>query len=100
MKKLVFSFLALLFISFTAINAQEVSSAEKATSFLQQEDKVKIKVENLPEAVKTTLQADEYKGWTIATAYHYKSKEQYEVELRNAADTKVLFLDKDGKVVG
>jgi hypothetical protein len=64
-----------------------------------QDDKEKIKAEDLPEAVKTTLNGDEYTGWLIQSAYKYKSKDHYEVELKKGAETKTIKLDKEGKVV-
>ena len=59
----------------------------------------KIKAEDLPETVKTTLNGDEYTGWLIQSAYKIKSKDQYEVELKKGAETKTVKLDKDGKII-
>jgi len=64
-----------------------------------QDDKEKIKAEDLPEAVKTTLNGDEYTGWLIESAYKIKSKDQYEVELKKGAETKTVKLDKEGKII-
>ncbi len=62
-----------------------------------QDDRQKIKAEELPETVKKALEAQEYKGWLINTAYHVKSTDTYEVELKNGAETKTFKFDKDGK---
>ena len=64
-----------------------------------QDDKAKIKSEELPEAVKKSLEAQEYRGWLINGATHVKSTDTYEVELKNGAETKVVKFSKDGKVV-
>jgi len=64
-----------------------------------QEEKTKIKSEELPEAVKKSLEAQEYRGWLIDAAYHVKSTDSYEVELKNGAEAKTVKFDKDGKKV-
>jgi hypothetical protein len=99
MKKLVFAMLAF-GASVVAVQAQETQPAADPSSSAvapAQDDKVKIKAEELPEAVKKSLEAQEYKGWLINTAYHIKSTDTYEVELKNGAETKTFKFDKDGK---
>jgi hypothetical protein len=96
MKKVILSVLVLFFAGATFVNAVTISTISSAT---HQDDKVKIKNEELPEAVKTTLQGAEYKDWTVSAAYHLKSADQYEVELKKDAETKTVKLGKDGKVV-
>lgn len=99
MKKVMSALLAL-FVSFTVMNAQGIPGNDNSsTTVQQQEEKEKIKAEDLPEAVKKTLEGDEYRGWLINAAYHHKSKDVYEVELKNGAETKTVKLDKDGKIV-
>jgi hypothetical protein len=120
MKKLMFASLALLG-SVALVNAQEatpqeesnqateaVSPAPEATEATEapavdavdQDDKTKIKSEELPEAVKKSLEAQEYRGWLIDAAYHVKSTDSYEVELKNGAETKTVKFNKDGEVEG
>ena len=72
--------------------------SNSVVSYLQ-EEKTKIKEEELPEAVKTTLKGDDYKDWTISAAYSIKSTDQYEVELKKETETKVVRFDKDGKAL-
>jgi hypothetical protein len=98
MKKVIFSFLVLLSAGGTFANASMISPAAGATQ-QQQDDKMKIKAEELPEAVKTTLQSADYKGWAISAAYHLKSADQYEVELKKDTETKTVKLDNEGKIV-
>ena len=71
-----------------------------APAAADQDDKTKIKSEELPEAVKKSLEAQEYRGWLIDAAYHVKSTDSYEVELKNGAETKTVKFDKEGKVQG
>jgi hypothetical protein len=61
------------------------------------QEKMEIKADALPEAVKKTLASDEYKGWEVSKAYDAKGT--YEVELKKGAETKTVKFDKDGKVV-
>jgi hypothetical protein len=102
MKKLMFASLALLG-SVAFVNAQDAATpapapAATAAPAADQEDKAKIKSEELPEAVKKALEAQEYRGWLINGATHVKSTDTYEVELKNGAETKVVKFSKDGKV--
>ena len=111
MKKLMFASLALLG-SVALANAQEATPQEsnQATETAApapapaaaeaQDDKTKIKSEELPEAVKKALEAQEYRGWLIDAAYHVKSTDSYEVELKNGAETKAVKFNKDGSVQG
>jgi glucose/arabinose dehydrogenase len=98
MKKVMFAMLALC-ASVVAVNAQENPAPAPSTSAVapQQDDKMKIKSDELPEAVKKSLEAQEYKGWLINAAYHHKTADTYEVELKNGAETKTVKFTKDGK---
>lgn len=96
MKRLMFMLVAL--VAGVAVQAREVGSADvKAKVTVVQDDREKIKAEELPQTVKKSLEAEEYRGWLISAAYHIKSKDQYEVELKNGAETKTVIFDKEGK---
>jgi hypothetical protein len=114
MKKLMFASLALLG-SVALANAQEATPQEESNQATEtvapapeapevpavdQDDKTKIKSEELPEGVKKALEAQEYRGWLIDAAYHVKSTDSYEVELKNGAETKTVKFNKDGEVEG
>lgn len=100
MKKLMFAFVAMLG-SVAFVNAQDESNNAKApeTTVQQQDEKVKIKSEELPEAVKKALETQDYRGWLIDAAFKYTATETYEVSLKNGAETKVVKFSKDGKKV-
>ena len=84
-----------------ATEATETAAPETAAPATQdQEDRAKIKSEELPEAVKKSLEAQEYRGWLIDAAYHVKSSDSYEVELKNGAETKTVKFSADGSVQG
>lgn len=82
-------------------NAQDTTAASSAAvsgeAEGQNEDRVSIKTDDLPEAVKQTLQDQEYKGWLINAAYHNRKEEQYEVELKNGADTQTVKFSQEGQ---
>ncbi|MBL0741307.1 hypothetical protein [Chryseolinea lacunae] len=99
MKKVMFAFAAMVG-SVAFVNAQtatESNNAVAAPTEVQQTEKTKIKSEELPEAVKKSLEAQEYRGWMISTAY--KAGDVYEIELKNGAETKTVKFNKDGKKV-
>jgi hypothetical protein len=102
MKKLMFAFAAMLG-SVAFVNAQEATdNAVKAPETVQtdqQDEKVKIKSEELPEAVKKALEMQDYRGWLIDAAYKYTATETFEVHLKNGAETKIVKFSKDGKIV-
>src|SRR5690349_12450288 len=75
--------------------------AQKASLLLNgpasQDDKVKIKKEELPEAAIKTLDGDVYKSWTIVNVFKLKNGE-YEVELKKGDISQSLKFDKEGKI--
>ncbi len=88
-----------LVVSVAYVNAQEIAQPAQAATEVAQEEKVKITADELPAAVKTTLESEDYKGWTIGQAYHHKTADLYEVELKNGAESKTFKFNKDGKKV-
>jgi len=98
MKKV--TILALLFVFAAGIaNTEAGTIARRSASAVKYDEKVKIKKEELPDAVKTALAGNDYKGWQIAEAYQWKEAGTYEIELKNGDQKKTVKLDKDGKVV-
>lgn len=89
MKKVMFAFAAMLG-SVAFVNAQDASSSAVAPATEQapqQEEKTKIKSEELPAPVKKALEMQDYRGWLIDAAYKVEATEQYEV-IGNHDDTK------------
>jgi hypothetical protein len=82
-----------------AVQANAVKATDNVTIAVVQDDKVRIEADQLPETVQTSLAADEYRGWMVDAAYFVKSKEHYEVELKNGAESKTITFNKDGKKV-
>jgi hypothetical protein len=102
MKKVMFAFAAMLG-SVAFVNAQDASTNAVAPATEeqapQQEEKTKIKSEELPAPVKKALEMQDYRGWLIDAAYKVTATETYEVHLKNGAETKIVKFDKDGKKV-
>jgi hypothetical protein len=131
MKKLVFA-LCMFFGAVVVVNAQDTTSTPSPTdptstsqSPMQDQGRVKIKSQDLPDAVKSSLESQEYRGWLVNSAYKMEessssdttavgnpsdttdvsgnvgdtgsSQEVYIVELKNGAQTKTVRFDKDGK---
>jgi hypothetical protein len=81
-------------------SSSSVSTAPSSSAAADQQDsRTKIKSEDLPEAVKKSLNSEDYRGWLISSAYEDKAKGQYEVEVKNGAEVKTLKFDKDGKKI-
>ena len=72
MKKLLFVALTLLLLANTYSLAKRMMS-DPSPRVHHQDDKVKIKKEELPEAVLTTLNGDAFKGWAVSNAYKLKT---------------------------
>jgi hypothetical protein len=99
MKKI--SIIAALFICASGvITANANTTARRSETSVRFDEKVKIKKEDLPEAVRTALAGNDYNGWEISEAYQYKEAGTYEVELKKGEEKKTVKLDKDGKVIG
>lgn len=99
MKKI--TIIAALFICAAGVsnaNAENVSRRSEVVA--KYDEKVKIKKEDLPEAVTAALAGNDYKGWEIGECYMYKEAGTYEIELKNGDEKKTVKLDKEGKVIG
>ena len=84
----------------TATVAQPIEK-NKIEQLVQQE-KTPVKLEELPDAVKTTLSGEPYTGWTPSEAFVIAPEEgvkYYEVILKKEEEVKVVNLGEDGKVI-
>lgn len=94
--------LSALFVAFaaTATIANPVKTV--ATEIIAQQEKAPIKLEELPDAVKTTLSSEQFTGWIPSEASVVTPKEgvkYFEVSLKKGDETKVVNLSEEGKVV-
>jgi hypothetical protein len=105
MKKVLFAF-ALLFGAAAAVNAQDttqVQDQEQSTQYNDQDqerdkDMTPIATSELPAAVRTSLESQDYSGWTVSNAFKKDKDGQtvYAVELKNGAETKKVKFDAQG----
>ena len=64
--------------------------------------KTPVKVEELPDSVKATLNSEQVKVWTPTAAFLVKGNdgsEYYQVDLSKGEEKAFLRIDKDGKIV-
>lgn len=132
MKKLVFA--VCMMFGAVVVNAQDSTSTQSPTdptstsqesTVMQDQGRVKIKSQDLPDAVKSSLESQEFRGWLVSSAYKMDAasttpvdsnvsedstnvssqsgstgshkQEVFIVELKNGAQTKTVRFDKDGK---
>jgi hypothetical protein len=93
--------LGLAFTAKTIYASSTVATSVVSVTF-NEDEKTAVKPEELPEPIKKTLAAEEYKGWAVqsaaivktATAFHY------EVSLANdKKETKMVKFDKEGALL-
>ena len=100
MKKLTTSVIFYALLLFTAVQANALTISKPATNIIQ--EKVAVKPEDLPEAVKTTLASDAYAGLQVVSAFLITKEDNsqfFEISLKKGEETLKLNLDKDGKKV-
>lgn len=101
MKKLILSAAFLTFAGLTAVQASEMQNSVKIVTLQDSVIKTPIKLDELPDAVKATLQSEPYKDWTAIAAFSVKDgkKEYFQVDVKKEEETASLKLDKEGKPV-
>jgi hypothetical protein len=111
MKKVMLTLAGMLFISLVAVNAQDStrttqpsvsqpSTTQQPSQDYQQRDMVKVKSNEVPASLRSTLQGSEYKGWESGTIYRSKSNDNYTVEIGEGTTKKTYRFDKSGKRIG
>lgn len=102
MKKFIIAAIALTTTVFANAQAETtVAKAQTEVANANNPDRVKIKLEELPAAVRKALTEDAFQGWTAKSAYVVKAeKPYYEVELTNTkAELNVVKFNEDGTVI-
>ena len=128
MKKVMLAFCLLLGGIVTYAQQQDSTSRDQQQTqyptTMQDQDRERINSRDLPDAIKRSLEGQEYRGWLVNAAYKTKGtsdmnqsdttaaqqdttsvsgntgaygQEMYVVELKNGAQTKTVRFDKDGK---
>jgi hypothetical protein len=102
MKKLILSAFSLSVMLFPAAISASNTVANTVISITAGDDERQtVKAEELPAGVKKTLDGEDYKGYTISTAAWVKSADAsyYEVSLAKDKETKIVKIDKEGKLL-
>lgn len=117
MKKVVIAAFTLVTLGAVSANAQTTTPAAQTEqtapatqttppaqteSTATSDDKTAVKLEELPEAVKTTLASPSLKAWTATEAFLVKTadgKEYYAINVKKDNETGSIQLDKEGKPV-
>ena len=104
MKKLVLGALAVIaFAGTTEAKANTLTNVSAVTSTVQDSTtKSAVKLEDLPDSVKATLQSDQVKEWTPSTAFlvkNSKGEEYYQIDVAKGEEKTFLRIAKDGKLI-
>jgi len=109
MKKLLFAF-AFMSLGSVAVMAQDSTSVSPqtppATEIQGAQDQSgdqgqAVTATELPAAIQTALQGQDYSGWSVANATKKEKdgKTMYAVELKNGSETKKVKFDADGTMI-
>ncbi len=100
MKKLIISAVALTLISFASVQAKPVLQTETELNINQ--DKVSVKPEDLPAAVKATISSEAFAGWKVVEAFLVTADDKtqyYDLSVKKGKEAARVKLDKDGRNV-
>ena len=101
MKKFILSAVAVLALAGTATEKAQTVSNPPAVTTQDSTSRTPVKLEELPQAVTTTLQSDAYKEWTPSSAFLVKTQkeEYYLIEVKKGQETANVKIGKDGQVI-
>lgn len=105
MKKIILSAAFLALAGLTTVQASEVSENKSPMSITVQQDsstKTPVELKDLPEPVKTALQAEPLKAWTPTAAFlvvNADKSEYYQIDVKKEEETGSIKIDKEGKPV-
>ncbi|MNJ86245.1 hypothetical protein D3C87_37360 [compost metagenome] len=103
MKKLIIAAIAITTSVFANAQADttQAQAAKEIAANNENPDRVKIKLEELPAAVRKVLTDSAYQGWTAKQAYIVKAEKPfYEVELANTTgELRTVKFNEDGTVI-
>lgn len=100
MKQYIFGIALLCSAAAAPIYAEVVENAGGIAATMQ--DKVAVRPEDLPEAVKSTLAGDAYSGWRVESAFLITKEDNsqfFEVNLQKGEESMKAFIDKYGKKI-
>jgi len=100
MKKLIISAVALTLISFASVQATPFSENKEAVTINQ--DKVSVKPDDLPAAVKATISSEAFAGWKVVEAFLVTADDKtqyYDLSVKKGKENARVKLDKNGRNV-
>jgi len=100
MKKIMLSAAMLAFAGMATVNASPLQTSVYVSHV--QDERTPVKIEDLPDEVKTTLSGEEYAGWAPTEAFLVSPAEgdkYYEISLNKDDETKVVSFDEAGKSI-
>lgn len=102
MKKLILGAIAVLAFAGTS-EVKANSLTQPVTTTVQDSvTKIPVKLDELPDSVKATLQSDQVKAWTPSAAFLVKTakgEEYYQIDVTKGEEKAFLRIGKDGKVI-
>jgi len=102
MKSFILSAAILAFAGISTVTANEIKSPVTITIAKDSTAKVAVKLEDLPEPVKTTLKADAYREWTPTTAFLITEADKtsyYQIDVTKGTEGAFLKIGKDGSII-
>jgi hypothetical protein len=102
MKNFILSAAILAFAGISTVKANEIKNHVKITIIQDSSAKVAVKLEDLPEAVKTTLKADAYREWKPTGAFLITEADKssyYQVDVTKGTEGAFLKIGKDGSII-
>ncbi len=99
MKKVIAIFSFVVLAGATQLVQAQEQPQTPATEVTQEDEMVKITVEELPEAVKEALASNDYQSWTVSEVFHNKTKDTYKVVMKNGAEETKLKFNRDGSPI-
>ncbi|MCO5949258.1 hypothetical protein [Mucilaginibacter flavidus] len=103
MKRFILS-AAVLVVGLASVKANTLKTNVQNVAIVSQADtgkKTPIKLDALPDPIKTVLGTEVFKTWvpTDAFAVTAGTAQYYEVDVKKGTETKALKFDKDGKII-
>ncbi len=106
MKRIILSAAVLAVAGLATVKANSLNTNNhlQTVAIISQADslqKTPIKLESLPDPIKSVLATDIFKTWVPSTAFSVTAgtTQYYEVDVKKGTETKALKFDKDGKVI-
>lgn len=103
MKRFILS-AAVLVVGLASVKASTLKADMQSVAIVSQTDTAKktpVKLDALPDPIKTVLSTEVFKTWVPTDAFSVTAgaTQYYEVDVKKGTETKALKFDKDGKMI-